>query len=220
MAQQLNLIDPSFRRNSNRLNVRTMLIAAASVYVLLVVLNGAAGKDRRALEVRKNEAENRLVVAKAELEKATAAAKKRDPDKRLVDEIARLELKLQVHREVLAALETGGLGDPDGFSRYLTALAKQRVDGVWLTRIAVSAADSQLVLAGRMLRAELLPAYIRVLNRDEALRGKRFGELRLVTQRAFDDDAAGGRAGGGAPSDARPPFPNVVEFQLGGGAKN
>ena len=231
MAQQLNLLNLSLRRVRTKLNATTMLMAAAAIYAAFSAWNTSETSDKKGLEARKSEAETRLTQSKADLEKSTQAAKKKDPDKRLIDDIAKLELKLQVQREVLTALETGGLGNSEGFARYIAALARQRVEGVWLTKVGMNAVDNQLTISGRLLSAELLPQYIKALNRDEALRGRRFGELKLTSKKQMlpaesvasaSSGATGGGGGAGAlaaKSPAKPVEITVLEFELGAPAK-
>ena len=182
MPKQINLVNAAYRQTRHRINSVTMLMGAAAVYACVAAWNYSEQFTKRGLDGRRAEIDQRLVQAKANVEKATSAASNVEPDKRLTTEIAALELRLRVQREVLTALETGGLGSTDGFSRYLTALARQRLEGVWLTKVTLSA-ENELAIGGRLTRAELLPTYIRLLNKEEALRGRRFGELKLVTQK-------------------------------------
>jgi hypothetical protein len=71
-----------------------------------------------------------------------------------------------------------------------------------------------------VLRPELLPGYIQLLSREEALRGKRIGDMKIIQQRP--DPAAGGRAGavaapvpGSGPAQREPRQLEYVEFSIG-----
>lgn len=226
MPKQINLINAAYRQTRHRLNSVTMLAGAGAVYACVAAWNYSEQFTKRGLDGRRAEIDQRLLQTKAGVEKTTAAAKNIEPDQRLTAEIAALELRLRVQREVLTALETGGLGSTDGFSRYLTALARQRLEGVWLTKVTLSA-DNELAIGGRLTSAELLPIYIRLLNKEEALRGRRFGELKLVAQKEVaaaipavttPDRAFPGAARSPTPSAAMAPpaaDASYVEFELG-----
>jgi len=84
------------------------------------------------------------------------------------------------------------------------------VSGLWVTGLSVSGAGETLSIQGRVLRPEILPEYIKQLNREEVLRGKSISELRMT---AHDErpEAAAKDAGAGAPGDAPRRY---VEFAL------
>jgi ABC-type thiamine transport system substrate-binding protein len=86
----------------------------------------------------------------------------------------------------------------------LRALARASVEGVWLTRIQFTKGKSELSLAGRATRAELVPAYLERLRAEEALRGRDFSRLEVMRTSAGKADAAAA--------------PRFVEFMLSSGA--
>jgi hypothetical protein len=229
MAQQLNLLDAGFRTVRTKLSGSTMMIAAGAVYAAMFLYESTEMKAKRAFDTRKAETDSKITALTVDLEKAKQSAKKREPDKRLVEEVARHELRLQAQREILTALETGGLGSSEGFSKYFAALARQRVEGLWLTKIGVNAADNNLVIGGRMLTADLLPTYIKALNKDDVLRGRRFGDLKLVSQKQKlpedPPEVKAAKALSASQSPAKPAAPpkpteiTVLEFELGAPAK-
>jgi hypothetical protein len=102
--------------------------------------------------------------------------------KLLDEELARATLRVKQRSDLLATLRTGGLGNTDGFARYLSALARQAMPGVWLTGLTIGGDETQLQLNGRVLHADLVPAYIRALNREEVMRGRRIAEMRLTAR--------------------------------------
>ena len=133
----------------------------------------------------------------------------------MAEELARTESQAKSRRDLLASLKTGTLGNVDGFSRYLAAFARQRLDGVWLTAIAVGGDENDLVVRGRVLRAELVPTYLRALNGEEVMRGRRVTELSLnAVQEPAPVVTAGqpGEAAAGAPTARRPL--RFVEFSM------
>lgn len=190
MPLQINLVNESFRPRRSGLNHRVIIIAAAAAWLLLHVVGRSVATSVETLTQRVAAADAKITGLKADVEKSTEAARRREPDKGLIEEIARLELRLELQRDTLIALDTGGLGNSIGFSNYLAAFARRATDGVWLTRIAVDSAANEVQLRGRVLRAELLPGYLRALGEEAALRDKRFGELTVTTKSITDESAA------------------------------
>lgn len=66
-----------------------------------------------------------------------------------------------------------------GFSRYLSALADQADNKVWLSKIAIDSASNQLLLEGSSYQAELIPALLQRLQHTEAFQGRHFSKLQI-----------------------------------------
>jgi len=215
VSQQLNLFNPLFLRQKKYFSSRTMLRGLAVVVAALATVHVFQRVQLAALERHFAEADQQFTTAQQQLANFAADAK-RGPSKVLVDEATRLEAQLKAQEALLDSLDNGGLGNTKGFSHYLAALARQTVPGVWLTGFAANGSDGPLAIRGRLLRPELLPSYIRMLNREDALRGHGFTEVRLAAPEAKAAPIAGK---GGHGANAR-----YVEFTLGatktaGGAK-
>lgn len=178
MSQQLNLFNPLFLRQKKYFSSRTMLRGLGVVVAAIATLHVFQRVQLASLERHFAEADQQLAAAQQQLAKFAADAK-RGPSKVLVDEANRLEAQLKAQEALLEGLDGGGLGNTEGFSRYLAALARQTLPGVWLTGFSASGSDGPLAIRGRLLRPELLPSYIRMLNREEALRGSGFSDVRL-----------------------------------------
>jgi len=112
-------------------------------------------------------------------------------------------------------LRTGGLGNTDGFARYLGALARQTVPGVWLTGFTIGGDEAEIQIQGKVLQPDLVPVYIRALNKEEVMRGRRVSDLRLT---AREEQAAPTTSAPGANPSATPAVPaaavRYVEFSI------
>jgi hypothetical protein len=62
-------------------------------------------------------------------------------------------------------------------SDYFRAFARQSLDGLWLTGFSIQSAGADIVVQGRTLDAELVPAYLQGLRRESALRGHGFAAI-------------------------------------------
>ncbi len=80
---------------------------------------------------------------------------------------------------MLAFLDTSAPGARPGFSARLRALARQSRDGLWLTRITISAADGRVVLTGRAGRPDMVPDYLAALAGEPAFDGQTFQHVVL-----------------------------------------
>jgi len=214
MAQQINLFNPAFRKQRQHFSAVTLLQALALLVAGIVAFYGYAVYETRTLARVSVETDRQLKAQTAQVLKLTQELSPQGRSRMLEDEVTRAAARLKQREEMLATVRTGGLGNTEGFARYLLAFARQHVNGVWLTGFSVGGDESQLLLAGRVLHAELVPAYIRALNREDVMRGRRVTELRMTAreQREAPPTAAPGTNPAAPTAPATPT--RYVEFTL------
>lgn len=212
MSQQINLLNPDLRPRRDWLSFS--VVAPLALAALLVVTVSAVWERSRlvGLRVLESEVSNRLKAEQERLQMLTKAAAERTSDPAVAREAERLNAALQLRREALQMLQAGGSGETGGFSGAMAGLARQSMDGLWLTGFA--AGGGELEIRGRMLDPSLLPAYIRRLDSEQAFQGRRFAELDMKGVDAQDKPAAGAPP---APATAAVPalrLPPHTEFTL------
>ena len=213
MAQQINLFNPVFLKQKKYFSAVTMLQSLGLVVAGVLAFYGytvyATGMQSR---IAANSSQQ---LASQSQQVATLASQGRN--RVLQDELAQTQMRLKQREGTLALLRTGGLGNTAGFARYLTALAHEQVGGVWLTGFSISGDEAELHLSGRVLQADLVPAYLRALNREEVMRGRRVAELRLTAREERDASTAAPGANppsaGASPAAAAAPN-RYVEFSV------
>ena len=187
MSQQINFYSPSFRKPKKPFTARTMVEAGALVLSALVALSVYARLQVHALAREASAFDEQVRVGLERMKKIPGAPTSAD-EKQLDARIAELEARLQATDQLLA--QAGMSRSGGSYAVPLKALARQRVEGVWLTSITLAGEAGDLSLAGRALRAELVPQYIARLTSDPALRGRHFATL------AIERDAPAKGAGG------------------------
>jgi len=205
MSQQINLYTPALRKEKKQFSSQAMLHALLLVIVGLMTLYVYA-RFQVATLARQASAFDEQVRAGLERVKQIPGAPSATDEKQLDTRIAELDARLKATEQLLA--QPGMSRSSTGYAEPLRALARQRVEGVWLTSIALTGDGGDLSLNGRALRAELVPQYIDGLTRDPAMRGRRFATL------AIERDAVGKPADRSAP-EAR----EAVTFRLSAGTE-
>lgn len=215
MAQQINLFNPAFRRQRKHFSAVTMLQALGLLLGGIVAFYGYSIHQTRAVARVADDTDRQFKAQAAQVTKLMQEISPQGRGRMLEEEVARAGTRLTQREEMLATLRTGGLGNTEGFSRYLSAFARQPLSGVWLTGFSIGGDESQLLVNGRVLHAELVPAYIRILNREEVMRGRKVSELRMTAreERATAGTAAPGATPAAAPSAESAPM-RYVEFSL------
>lgn len=179
MSQQINLYNPAFEQQRQWLSLNTFGAALAMLILLIAAASVFSGLRNEALAKQERASAAQLAQLKEQAEKMTAqiGARKRDP--RLLEELGRVQADLDAGAEVLAVLQGGALGNTAGYSDYLRAFARQSFDGLWLTGFSIAGAGQEVTIEGRALQAELVPDYLKRLNRESIMQGRAFADLTI-----------------------------------------
>lgn len=207
MSQQINLLNPELLTRRDWLDARRIAqLAGAMVLVMLVAYGWTSYRvNRMGQEHQSVSAE--LASLKHELDQALLQHQPRPPSKRLQEEVAMAEAALADRQRVLAFLQGGGLGKAQGFSGYMEAFARQRVQGLWLTGFSIDDSVSQIRISGRALRPDLVPQYIAGLGRETILSGREFAALDMGVVESV-------AATGSAAAQPMPAAQSIVQFRL------
>lgn len=178
MTQHINLYNPLFEKKEKPFSARTMIQALGLIVVGLATMHVYANFQARSAERLAGQLGNQLNLQREQVAKlAKVGAPTRS--KALEAEIARLEAEVKARQASLQAISTGELGNVAGFSEFLAALGRQAMPGIWLTSITIADSGNELLVQGRALRADLMPAFLRGLNNEPVMRGRRVTELKL-----------------------------------------
>jgi type II secretory pathway pseudopilin PulG len=219
MSQQINLYNAAFIPKQPLLTAQNLALAALVVYGVLAALGTWASVAASRKTAEASLAQAQAKQAQELFDVALKASAARKPSPALQAEIDHTQALLSMRDEVLAELNKGMGADGKagaGFGDYLTGLARQSRDGLWLSGFTVAADGSGMVLRGRTLDKSLLPDYVRRLNSEPAFSGKSFAGMQMDYREGVP--AAESRPG------AVPPAPTLgavskgparyLEFQL------
>lgn len=211
MSQQINLYEARLRPRRDLLTGRRLGVALGLLLVLIV----AAGALAR-VAAERSEAELRGVQAEltASQEKLAALTKTLSASKvsaRLQAQINDARMPLAARQAVMTLLDSGQLGNREGFSAILSGFSRQTSNDLWLTGFSVSLGGQEIEIRGRSLDAAGLPGYLQRLAAESAFKGRRFAALDMRRVDPAQDKPAEGAAP--APA-ASPALPRHVEFVL------
>lgn len=204
MTQNVNLFDPSFRKQRLQLSFATLVKYLGLAVVVLLALQFFLQHQlsRQSAELR--QAQDSLKDQRSQVERLAGQTAARKPDPQLEAEIGKLEVELRQAQDATEALKGGAFGNQQGFAEYLRAFSRQSVDGLWLTGFTITG-GGELEIRGRVLRPDLVPSYLQRLNREQVLAGRSFARLEMSrpdAEPAADKDKRAARA------------PRFLEFSL------
>ena len=143
--------------------------------ILSLIYGLQAGRAKEQLEAVQAEQKQKM----AQLENLQQQIQARKKDETLQMQVDALMLDISNRQKVMKVLGQQRFGNIDGFSEHISGLARQRIDGLWLTQIRISHGGETLGMKGGMLKAELLPRYLQRLSSEHIFTGKVFETLSM-----------------------------------------
>jgi Tfp pilus assembly protein PilN len=209
VSQQINLFNPRFLAQPKYFSAAAMVQALAVVLAGIVLIYAFAVRQTAGLQRLLAEANQRAAQQREQLVALGKQYSDQGASKKLEADIAKAESQLRRRAELLGEMKTNIGSNAEGFSKYLEALARQTTQGVWLTGVELSGKSNDLVIRGRALRAELVPAYVRGLSREAVFAGRALSSLQVSAREERPE------AGANPASAAKPSAPvRFVEFTL------
>lgn len=204
--QQLNLFNPAFQ-HQKKVFAAVRMAQALALLVLGVGALAFYGSQRTvAMQRAADSGARQLELKQARLASVNSDFAPRQKSGEVEARLAEAEAHLLALQRVSSVLARGELGNTQGFAEYFKALARQNVDGLWLTGLSIAAAGGDIGVAGRALDATLLPGYLGRLTREPALQGKTFGSMQI-------NQAAPAKSVGADGKESMAPA-GFVEFKL------
>lgn len=182
MSQQINLFDARFRPQKPHFSAVTVVLAVVAVGALGLAIGQLYAYQNRSLQATLAQTDQRVAQMREQMVRFARDFGEQGRSTALADELTRVEEQLRVRRALLEGIQGGASGNVEGFSPYLTALARQTLHGVWLTGVEIGSPSGDLVLKGRVLDSQLVPTYIRRLNQEPLFKGRAVRELHLAAK--------------------------------------
>lgn len=216
MSQQINLYNPLFLKREKLFSVRAMSQALGLVAIGLAGIYAYSAMQARDAERLAKEYATQVAAQREQMVALGARFAANARSKTLEAEVTRLETAVRSRRGLLETLTTGQLGNSEGFSRYFAAFGRQATPGVWLTGFAIGEGGIDLRVNGRVLHPDLVPVYIRALNKEAVMRGRQVTELKLAAKEAAAPSpaAAPQAPGAGAAASPRSVPERYVDFSI------
>lgn len=176
MQLDINLFDPTLRPRKVLLPARIFAPALGAVALLLVTCAVLQFYETRVAAEARRRMEGRSVALQTEIRALGEQLGARRVSPEIEARAASREALRTARAAAVAALRSSNGVRHGGHARFLRALARQSVDGLWLTEVTVAGAGD-IALRGRTLDPELVADYLKRLGREESLHGLAFDQL-------------------------------------------
>jgi Tfp pilus assembly protein PilN len=179
VTQQVNLFQPIFRRERRLLTARTITQCLVVAALGLLCIQGFGSWQLQALSDEVAGLEDQHQVAIQRLTRLQVDLPRRRESQQLLDEITRTTRSIDERERLVSTLSERLDSSQAGLSRFLRGLARQRVEGVWLTGLRVNDGGNEIVIKGRAVEPELIPALVQRLSAEASFHGVKFRGLSI-----------------------------------------
>jgi len=175
--QQVNLYHDELKNKKIKYSAVMSLQLCLVIVVGFSALSGFKSYQIQQQELALQEAKNTQAKLNAEKTKIEASRGKKDVV--LAKKITGKTKELSNKQKVLNILNQDEFGNADGFSGLVGGLARQRLEGLWLTNLRFAGGGTDISLQGITSKASLLPKYLQRLSAEKAFAGMTFKNLKM-----------------------------------------
>ena len=179
MKQQINLYQPVFRKQKKVFSAIAMLQVSLIALSFFILTAGYSFLQLHRLQAQEVAATQNLDKIKDSIATIQARGKDETTAKLLGQEISRITSEIEQKQHISELLKQGAFTNTEGFTRHFEAIARQHVDGTWLTDIKIANGGSMLQLDGIAFSAELVPVYLEKLLQEKVFTGTAFNVVGL-----------------------------------------
>ncbi len=179
MIQQVNLFQPIFRETKPMFSAKAISISLLITFLGLLSVYGYAWWQTERLDTEVISLKQQRDTAQARLTGLMKKLPKREQSKVLIREVAQLGRMLSAKRFTVHTLKQRVNGNSDGFSAFFAGLARQKIEGLWVTGLKITDGGRTITLTGRALDPELVPELVTRLSREPVFSGLKFNALNI-----------------------------------------
>ena len=179
MRQQVNLYQPIFRKQKKVFSAVAMLQITGFFIVVLSGIYLYGGLQLKPFRDELDRSNVQFEKLTSQIEVISRDLPAQSGSRIIAGELQRSTDELERINRIRAALASGAIGNSEGFSGYLEALAESHVNGAWLTAINIAEGGKKLTINGISIDPELVPVYIKRLSEAQVFDNSNFNTVEL-----------------------------------------
>ncbi len=189
-SQHINLYQAAFQKQEEPLSAINLVRAMAGFVVLLSLVYAYQYFSLWGLE---SEVESLTLVetdAATQVQALNVKFGVKETDAKLDAEVTALGFELEAKSVLLNSLSSQNTGSVRGFARFMEALGRQRVYGVWLRKMNFRNGGRSVELEGSAVHPGLIPKLIQQLSTEAPFAGMEFKNFSIDRKQSEDEDTS------------------------------
>jgi Tfp pilus assembly protein PilN len=179
MNQQINLYQPIFRKQKEFLSAIAMAQLSVVALLFFAGLYGYSLHQMQQMQSQLATVKNNVTKMKVSVAEFQSRQVLIVPSKLLQAEINRASDELAQRKRIVNVLSKGSFANTTGFSGHFEALARQHLNGSWLTGISIETGGESISLKGITYAPELVPRYLQRLLEEAVFAEASFSLMEL-----------------------------------------
>ncbi len=172
--QQINLYQAQLRKQKPLISFQHSATGIVALSFLLILFQSYKQYELASLEIQLKDTMLQLSEKNGRLNTFKNSLPKVKKDLNLKSNLVLLEKKLISKKRVLDVLSGQKLGNTTGFSNQFKGLARQTINGLWLTKLHFLEGGSILDFQGKVQNPALVPQYLKALSSEQIFKGTEF----------------------------------------------
>ncbi len=176
--QQINFYLPEFQPNREPFRSSQILVLLLISVILLIAVTVKTSSDNKRMEKNLDQENIQTQTLKSQLQQFVTS-KKQVNIVDLDNKIFMIKSDIARRQQLLQLISYQSLGNDQGFSTQLEAMAKHSNSGISLEIFSIKQGGNYVELVGKTTSADKLPAYIHSLKSEEYFHNVSFGVLEI-----------------------------------------
>ena len=172
--QQVNLLTPELRASQKRLPLNKALVYAGGLTAVLAVVSLFQWWQQHSQSQQLIAANQEKAKLVQQIETVTSEISAMSDDSNFKKVLLEKESELNNKQNVLTILSGQRFGNTKGFAEHFTGLARQHIDGMWITALNIHGGGDKLNLQGSTFSPEAVPQYLQNLSNESSFKGVEF----------------------------------------------
>lgn len=179
VKQSINLYLPRFQPAQLPAEVKKLFMVLA-VTIFLSLLSVAIGAAYASYYKGQREvSEQKKVQLSTQLEKIISQVPDKTPDKNLIEKLNKKENLLIKKQKVIAYLYRDTINEGESFTSLISQLSRQKIDGVWLSKIEILNKGKDVQLYGYAKYPNSVSSYLEMLSNQPSYQGRGFKRIEI-----------------------------------------
>lgn len=182
LVQQINLYRGDGSSDAAGGGTKVLLFTGLGSLFLVLILAVVGEFYLSEVEADRSLVAQNLRERQAQLAKFEANLTHPELDPFLQAELERLHRVRNGLNNNLVAIARHTGARSSGFSAYFSGLARNTVEGLWFSNVALSAGGEEMLLKGQAIEPELVPRLLQTLSAEQAFTGRTFRNVSFERQ--------------------------------------
>jgi len=175
--QQINLYHISLKKKLLLFSFQRLLHASIALLFLLIFIQGYNEYNYYSTQITFKAKTKQLAESTQRFNTLQTNLPALRKDQSLTIKLKQLEQDIINKQLVLSILSDKKLGNTEGFTKHFEGLARQSINGLWITRAHFIEGGTVLDIQGQSRAPELVPKYLQGLSSESAFKGSEFNSF-------------------------------------------